>query len=221
MLWIIGFWATISKTSTVKNTGFWYFLLTQQFLWYSLNISWMVPPNLLTISFFSPQNSPQQSAIAEGFAEANSTFTVITSAKILLRWLFPTSIYIQFTIFNTYFSTKLSSTYKRYHLHVLEKCLYMLQGVRSIACFWQFIQPLSLRSHDNGTSFAFWSYIIVSVKFCDVTFLKNFYFVSFFYHLFICWCQRKIRLVTLSKSYLYKFFFWSFFLLKLTFNKTI
>ena len=46
-------------------------------------------------------------------------------------------------------------------------------------------------------------------------------FVLFFYHFFICWHQRKIRLVTLSKRYLYKFFFWSFFHLKLTFNKTI
>ena len=32
---------------------------------------------------FSPRNSPRQSAIAEGFAEANSVFIVITSAKIL------------------------------------------------------------------------------------------------------------------------------------------
>ena len=58
----------------------------------------------------SPRNSPQQSAIAEGFAEVNSVFIVITSAKILPRWLFPSKIYIQFTIFNTYFSTKLSFT---------------------------------------------------------------------------------------------------------------
>ena len=76
---------------------------------------------------------------------------------------------------------------------------------------------LSLRSCGNGTSFAFTSYIIVSAKFCNVTFLNNFYFVSFFYRLFICQIkiirhQRKIRLVTLSKRYLYKFFFQSFFL---------
>ena len=71
------------------------------------------------------------SAIAEGFAEANSVFIVITLAKILLRWLFLRKIYIQFTIFNTYFSTKISFTNKRCHLHVLEKCLYILQEVRS------------------------------------------------------------------------------------------
>ena len=47
---------------------------------------------------YSPRNSPQQSVIAEGFAEANSVFIVITSAKILPRWLFPSKIYIQFTI---------------------------------------------------------------------------------------------------------------------------
>ena len=92
----------------------------------------------------SPQNSPQQSAIAEGSAGVNRVFIVITWAKILLRWLFPSKIYIQFTIFNTYFSTKLSFTNKRYHLHVLEKCLYVLQEVRSIIYFRQFIHPPSL-----------------------------------------------------------------------------
>ena len=33
----------------------------------------------------SPQNLPRQSAIAKGFAEANSVFIVITSAKIFPR----------------------------------------------------------------------------------------------------------------------------------------
>ena len=88
----------------------------------------------------------------------------------------------------------------------------MLQEVRSIIYFQQFVHPLSLRWHGNGTSFTFKSDIIVSIKFCNVTYLNTFYFVSFLYHLFICWCQRKIRLVTLCKSYLYKFFFQSFFL---------
>ena len=162
----------------------------------------------------SPWNSPRKSAIAEGFAKANSVFIVITSAEILPRWLFPSKIYIQFTTFNTYFSTKLLFTNNRYHLHVLQKCLHVLQEVRSITYFRQFIHPLFLRSRGNGTSFAFTSYIIVSAKFCDVTFLNNFYFVSFFlFHLFICRRQRKIRLVTLSKSYLYKIFFQSFFLI--------
>ena len=121
--------------------------------------------------------------------------------------LFSSKIYIQFTIFNTYFSTKLLFTIERYHLHVLEKYLYVLQEVRSIIYVWQFIHPLSLCSCGNGTSFAFMSYIILSTKFCKVTFLSNFYFVSFIYHLFICWHQRKITLVTLSKNYIYKFFF--------------
>ena len=141
-----------------------------------------------------------------------SVSVVITSAKILQSWLFPSKIYIQFTIFNTYFLTKLLFTNKRYHLHVLEKCLYVLQEVRSIIYFWQFIHPLFLRSRGNGTSFAFTTYITVLAIFCEVTFLDNFYFVSFFYRLFIWQCQRKIRLVTLSKSYLYKLFFQSFFL---------
>ena len=150
----------------------------------------------------NPQNSPRQLAIVEGFAEANSVFIVIISAKIMLRWLFPGKIYIQFTIFNTYFSTKFSFTNKRYHLYVLEKCLYVLQAVRSIRYFQQFIHSLSLCSHGSGTSFAFMSYVIVSAKFCNVTFLSGFYFVLFFNHLSICRHQRKKNF-----SYLYKFFF--------------
>ena len=126
----------------------------------------------------SPRNSLRQSITVEDFAEANSVFIVITSAKILLMWLLCSKIYIQFTIFNTYFLTKLLFTNKRYHLHVLEKCMYVLQEVRSMIYFQQFIHPLSLHWYGNGTSFAFRSYIII---------------------------------VTLSKSYLYKFFFLSFF----------
>ena len=145
----------------------------------------------LYICSHSPWNSPQQPAIVESFAKANSVFIVITSAKILSRWLFRKKIYIEFTIFNTYFLTKLSITNKRDHLHMLEKCLYVLQEVRPIIYFWQFIHPVSLGSRGSGTSFALRSYIIVSAKFCSVTFLSNLYFVSFFYHLFICQCQRK------------------------------
>ena len=140
--------------------------------------------NLLRICTL--RNLPRQLAIAKVFAEANSVFIVITSGKILARWLYTSKIYIQFTIFNTYFSTKLSYKNKRYHLHMLEKCLYVLQEVRSIIYVWQFIQPLSLRSRGNGTNFAFTSYFLVLAKFCNVTFLNNFCFVSFFYHLLIC-----------------------------------
>ena len=93
---------------------------------------------------YSPWNSPQKLAIAEGFVKANCVFIVITPTKILPRWIFPSKIYIQLTIFNTYFLTKLLFTNKRYHLHVLEKCLYVIQEVRSIIYFWQFIHPPSL-----------------------------------------------------------------------------
>ena len=106
----------------------------------------------------SPRNSRRQSKIAEGFAKAKSVFIVITSAKNLLKWSFSSKIHIQFTIFNTYFSAKLLFTNKRYHLHVLEKCLYLLQEVRSNIYFRQFIHRLSLCSRGNGTSFAFTSY---------------------------------------------------------------
>ena len=73
------------------------------------------------MSFFthsSPQNSPWQWIIAKGFATANSIFMVITSAKILPRWLFPSKIYIQFTIFNICFLTELSFTNKQISLAV-------------------------------------------------------------------------------------------------------
>ena len=94
--------------------------------------------------FCSPWSSPWQSAITKGFAKVNSVFTVITLAKIVPRRLFHSKMYIQFKIFDTYFSTKLSFANKRYHLHVLEKCLYVLQQVRSIIYFWHFIHPLPL-----------------------------------------------------------------------------
>ena len=142
-----------------------------------------------------------------GFCRGKQCFYSNHLSKNITEVIILSKIYIQFTIFNTYFSAKLLFTNRRYHLHVLEKCLYVLQEVRSIIYFRQFIHPLSLRSRGNGTSFAFTSYIIVSAKFCYVTFLNNFYFVLLFYHFFICRRQRKIRLVTLSKSYLYKFFF--------------
>ena len=122
----------------------------------------------VTTRHCSPRVSPRQSVIARGFCRGRQCFSVITSAKILPRWLFPSNIYIQFTIFNIYFSTKLSFTNKWYHLHMLEKCLYVLQKVKSMIYFRQLIQPFFLRSRDNGTSFAFTSYIIVSAKFCDV-----------------------------------------------------
>ena len=131
----------------------------------------------------------------------------------MLRWSLPSKIYIQFTVFNTYFLAKLSFTNKRYHLQVLEKCLYMPQEVRSIIYFRQFIHPLSLHSGGNGTSFAFtlynhrigkslWRHIFKQLLFCFI----------FFFHLFIYRSQIKIRLMTLSKSYLYTFFFKSSFL---------
>ena len=155
--------------------------------------------------FNSPWNSPWQSAFAESFAKANSVFIVITLVKIFSRWSFPSKIYIQFIIFNTYFSTKLLFTSKRYHLHVLEKCLYMLQEVRSIIYFRQFIHPLSLRSRGNGTSFAFTSY---NHRIGEILWRHIFKQLIFCFTL-LPFVQRqiKIRHMTLSKSYLYKFFF--------------
>ena len=97
-------------------------------------------------------------------------FIVIILAKKLQRWSFPSKIYIQFTIFNTYFLAKLLFTNKRYHLHMLEKCLYVLQEVRSIIYFRQFIHPLSLHSRGNGTSFAFtlYNHCISEILWCHI-----------------------------------------------------
>ena len=138
------------------------------------------------------------------------------------RWLIPSNIYIQFTIFNTYFSTKLSFTNQRYHLHVLEKCLYVLKRSQIYYIFSAVdSSPFSSFTWQRNKLYILVVYHrigeFLSLKF----FLNKFYFVLFFYHFFICRHHKKIRLVILSKSYLYKFFFWSFFLLKLTFNKTI
>ena len=133
-----------------------------------------------------------------GFCRGKQCFNSDHLGKYIAEVIIPSKIHIQFTIFNTYLSTKFLFTDKRCHLHVLEKCLYVLQKVRSIIYFLQFIHPLSLRSRSSETNFAFTSYIILSTKSYDVTFLNNFYFVSLFYHLFICRRQRKIRLVTLE-----------------------
>ena len=66
----------------------------------------------------TPQLSEFTSAVNNcwGFCRGKtSILMVMTSAKILLMWLFCSKIYIQFTFFNTYFSTKLLFTNKRYH----------------------------------------------------------------------------------------------------------
>ena len=83
----------------------------------------------------------------QGFYWGEQCFYSNHFSKILLRWLCPSKIYIQFTIFSTYFLTKLLLTNKRYHFHMLEKCLFVLEEVRSIIYFQQFIHPLSLCSH--------------------------------------------------------------------------
>ena len=125
---------------------------------------------IYTLSFCQPSKFTSAVCSCQGFCRG-SVFIVITLVKILPVWLFCSKIHIQFTIFNTYFLTKLLFTNKRYHLHVLEKCLYELQEVRSMIYFRQFIHPLSLHWHGNGTSFASRSYIIISTKFCKVTVL--------------------------------------------------
>ena len=58
-------------------------------------------------------------------------------------------------MFNTYFSTKLSFTNTKYHLHVLEKFLYMLQEVRSVIYFRQFVHAPSLMFLNSFFHFIF------------------------------------------------------------------
>ena len=53
MLWIIGFWATISKKSILEKIRLRYFLLTQQFFWYFyLNILQAVTLKLINYTIF-------------------------------------------------------------------------------------------------------------------------------------------------------------------------
>ena len=106
---------------------------------------------------------------SRGFFRGKRCFNSNHLVKKIAEVIIPSKIYVQFTIFSTYFSTKFLFTDKRYHLHVLQRCLYVLQKVRSITYFRQFIHPLSLRLRGSGTSFAFTSYIILSAKFYDVT----------------------------------------------------
>ena len=88
---------------------------------------------LAILCILSPQNSLRQLAIAKGFAKANSVIRVITLEKILPRWLFHRKIYIQFTII----------IYKQaISLARASGVSYVLQEVRSIVYFWQFIHPL-------------------------------------------------------------------------------
>ena len=119
--------------------------------------------------FLLPLSQPSKftSAVGNcrGFCRGKQCFNSDHLNKYIAEVIIPSKIYIQFTIFNTYFSTKFLFTDKRCHLHVLEKCLYVLQKVRSIIYFLQFIHPLSLRSRSSETNFAFPSYIILSTKF--------------------------------------------------------
>ena len=123
-----------------------------------------------------------------GFCRGKRCFNSNHRGKKIAEVIIPSKIYVQFKIFSTYFSTKFLFTDKKYYLHVLEKCLHVLQKVGSITYAW------------HWNKLCFHVYIILSAKFYDVTFLNNFYFVSFFYHLFICRRQRKIRLVRYTNS---------------------
>ena len=127
----------------------------------------------LNICVCSPRNSPWQLVIAECFAKVSSVFYSNHLGKI----------YIQFIIFSTYFSTKLWFKNKKYHLHVLEKCL---RATRSqINDIFGNLFILFLFVHVAMEQALLSRHILESAKFCNVTFVNNFYFVSFFYHLFI------------------------------------
>ena len=71
-------------------------------------------------------------------------YNLIQRSKFIsaVRWLFLANIYLVYN-FEYYFSTKLSFTNKRYHLHVLEKRLCVLQEVWSINNLQQFIHHFS------------------------------------------------------------------------------
>ena len=86
-------------------------------------------------------------------------------------------IYIQFIIFSTYFSTKLWFKNKKYHLHVLEKCLRATRSQINYIFGSLFILFLFVHAAMEQALLSF--HIFESVKFCNVTFLNNFLFHSF------------------------------------------
>ena len=144
-------------------------------------------PVILCTMFQQPSKLTSALSNCWGFCRGKQCFCNNHLGKNIASGIIPSKIYIQFTIFNTYFSTLLSFTNKRYNLHVLEKSLCLLPEVRFITHFSQFIHRLSLRSRGNGK--ALLSRRILSYQ-------RNY-----------CQPQRRIRLVTLSKSYLHKFLF--------------
>ena len=102
--------------------------------------------------------------------------------------------------------TNLLFTNRRYHFHVLEKCLYVRQEVASIIYFWQYIHPLSLCSPGNGTSFAFMSYITALGKFCYVTFFKQLLFCFILLPLFHLLVPKKNKTCNIKqKVFIYIF----------------
>ena len=124
---------------------------------------------LFTNCHSSPQNSSWQSAIAKGFDKANSVFIVITSAKIMLRWLLCSKIYIQFTIL---------ISQQNYHLQT-----------RDVTCTCYRSVCINYKKSDklyifNGLFILFLfvhmaieqvllSGLISSAKFCNITFLNT------------------------------------------------
>ena len=96
--------------------------------------------------------------------------------------------------------TNLLFTNRRYHFHVLEKCLYVRQEVASIIYFWQYIHPLSLCSPGNGTSFAFMSYITALGKFCYVTFFKQLLFCFILLPLFHLLVPKKNKTCNIKQK---------------------
>ena len=101
----------------------------------------------------------------------------------------------------------LSFTNSTYHLHVHVRSVCMCNSKSGQLYIFDSLFILVLFVHVAMEQALLSRHIIVWEKFCNVTFLSNFYFVSFLYRLFICRRQRKIRLVALSQMYLYKFFF--------------
>ena len=134
---------------------------------------------------YSPRNSPRQSAIAEGFAEANSVCIAITSVKILPRWLFHSKIYIQFTIFNTYFSTKLLFTNSTYHLHVHMRSVYYINFYINFS-FESFSFLLSI-------FLSYFLYFWTQIKHWKLFLKHNF------------WCEKRANCIAYNNIYTTKF----------------
>ena len=146
--------------------------------------------DILVTSRNQPSKFTSAVGNCQGFCRGKQCLHSNHLGKNITEVIISSKLYIQLTIFNTSFS--INFVYKQQislaHTREVSVCATKSQIYYILLAVYS--SPFSSFAW-QWNKFAFSSYIIESMKFYDVTFLNNFYFVSFFYHLFICWRQRK------------------------------